>query len=212
MKLNENIKIDDNKGTQKESVYLIDMNKKKCRKILENPELNENDIIEFLKSLHLVLEVSLTALYRQLQLRTQKYYEDKCEIMDNLDQKKLIDKTSKFLSNSKFDFKKNIEEDETAQSHKILDKIIDFSRIRHQLIYGYTSGTIRKGIHKRNLIRNKKLSVNELKKQIKKFRIILESMRLYLDCLDSSLSTDGKEHYKQDYLTDDFLPDIDEIQ
>jgi len=44
--------------------------------------------------------------------------------------------------------------------------------------------------------------------QMRKFRFILEGMRFYFDRLQSSMTSSGKESFKKEYLSDEFLPHL----
>jgi len=55
--IEDNLKIDDNITYEIENHYLLISNRSKCRHILKKQELEIHDKIDFLISLHLVLEI-----------------------------------------------------------------------------------------------------------------------------------------------------------
>jgi len=190
----------------KESNYLIISNKEKCNKLISYSELSDNDIIDILISLHIVLEVSLNTLYRHLALFSLKKNIDEFEVMKNIDNISFIDKTILFIYNSKFDFDGKL--DQATEYHKIIDTIKDFSNIRNKLLHGHTISTIHRGGTREDSELKKKINLEYLKEQIKKFCFILKGICFYLDCLDSNLTQQGKEDLKREYLSDDFLPHL----
>lgn len=187
-----------------ESGYLITSNKKKCSDLINNSELGDNDIVDILISLHIVLEVSLNTLYRQLISSVIKKDIDKLEIIKNIDKINFIDKTVMFIYNSKFNFGSNL--DKASKFHSIIDAMRDFSGARNKLLHGHSISTIFEGDKSRHSETKKMLNPDFLKEQIKKFCFIMEGMRFYIDCLDSELSPAGKEQCKKSFLDDGFLP------
>lgn len=188
-----------------ESDYLIVSNKKKCKELLNESELSEEDIIDTLISLHIVLEAGLNTLYRHLVLLSIEKSLDKLKIIENIDQISFIDKTALFIYNSKFNFEGKKEKAE--EYHKIIGMIKDFSTVRNKLIHGHSISTIHTmGRERKDSSLKKKINLDFLKQQVSKFCFILKGLRFYLDCLDSSLSETGKEDLKREYLNDEFLP------
>ena len=187
-----------------ESNYLIFSNKKICDNLISNSELDDNDIIDVLISLHIVLEVSLNTLYRHLSSSVIKKDIDQFEVMKNIDNINFIDKTILFIYNSKFNFKNKLSE--ASKYHSIINKIRSFSEVRNKLLHGHSISTISDNKGKRYSEVKKKLNPNFLKEQINRFCFIMEGMRFYLDCLDSELAPVEKEHYKKFFLDDSFLP------
>lgn len=82
----------------------------------------------------------------------------------------------------------------------------DFSNIRNKLLHGHAISTIFDSEGKRHSDLKRKINPKVLKEQVAKFRLIMEGMRFYLDCLDSTLTESGKKALKQEYLSNDFLP------
>ncbi len=187
-----------------ESGYLITSNKEKCRGLIEESPLNDNDIIDILVSLHLVLEVGLNTMYRHLMLRDIKKDIDKFEIMKNIDNINFIDKTIMFIYNSKFDFEGKL--GEATRYHSIINALRDFSGVRNKLLHGHSISTISDGEKIKNSEVKNMLNPGFLKEQIGKFCFIMEGMRFYLNCLDSGTSDADKEQFSKSYLDDSFLP------
>lgn len=190
-----------------ESTSFSIFNKKKCTEILNKSERTEDDIIDFFISLHLILEVNLNALFRQLS-HTQLWKLslagiDELEIIENIDKIDFITKTTLFIYNSEFSFDNKLKEAE--KHHKIIKKLKNFSEMRNKLLHGHSIMTIIEEGKSRDSNLKKKLNTETLEKQIEMFITIIEGMRFYLDCLDSSLRQSGKEDYKKEYLSDIFL-------
>lgn len=190
----------------KESQHLIITNKEKCSFLAGESELNFNNIIDCLISLHIVLEVSLNSLFRNLSLLSMKKSIDQFKIIENIDNINFIDKTILFIYNSKFNFNGKL--DKATEYHKIIGTMKDFSNIRNKLLHGHSISTIYEQEEKSDSSLKKNISLEYLGEQIKKFRIIMEGMRFYLDCLDSNLTEQGKEDLKKEFLNDDFLPHL----
>lgn len=187
-----------------ESDYLLISNKTKCERLLTSSDLDENNIIDILISLHIILETGLNALYRHLTLFSLKKKVDPFKIIENLDNISFIDKTMLFVYNSKFDFAGK--EELADKYHSIIDTIKDFAGVRNKLLHGHSISTIlEEGIKTRSRLK-KEINVKKMKKQIVKFCFIVEGMRFYLDCLDTILTEAGKESLKESYLEDNFLP------
>jgi len=187
-----------------ESHYLISSNKDKVRELLSKSELQENDIIDAFISLHILLEVSLNSLFRQLSLLSIKENFDRLKVVENLDTISFIDKVTLFIYNSKFKFQ---DINKATEYHKIIGTLKNFASIRNKLLHGHSIITVIDDDGARSSQTKELLNKDHLKKQVKKFLIILEGLRYYLDCLDSSLTSAGKESYKKDFLDDSFIPD-----
>lgn len=203
--LDETIRLTDSVRLRIESEYLIISNKKKCKQllVLGKSDLGEEGIIDVLVSLHIILEVSLNTLFRHLLLMGIKKDVDEFEIIKNIDAINFIDKTVLFIYNSKFNFEEKLAE--ASRYHSIIGKLKNFAELRNKLLHGHSiSFVFPEGESGQSLLK-KKINPESLTDQIEKFKFILEGMRFYLDCLDSSLTQDGKERFKRAYLNDDFL-------
>lgn len=169
-----------------ESDYLLISNRNKCKKLLMSSDLDENDIIDGLISLHMVLEVGLNALYRHLSLSSLKKQVDHFKVIENLDNISFIDKTILFIYNSRFNFIGK--EDFANKYHGIISRIKDFAHLRNKLLHGHSISTIPKKGEKTYSRLKKEINLDTLKKQITQFCFIIEGMRFYLNCLDSALT------------------------
>jgi len=205
-KLKETISLKDSISMRKESDYLIISNKEKCENLISQSDLDEKDIIDIFISLHIVLEVSLNTLFRHLSLISIKKDVDKFEVIKNLDNINFIDKTILFIYNSKFEFGDKIAD--AGKYHSIIGTMKDFATMRNQLLHGHSISTVFDGEHNRYSGLKENITLENLEKQIGKFRFILEGMRFYLYYLDSSLTQSGKESFTKAYLSDDFLPHL----
>lgn len=65
----------------------------------------KEDIMDFLISLHLVLEIGLNAFYRQVIFSELQKTIEQTKVADNLDKINFIDKTILFFYLPHFDFK-----------------------------------------------------------------------------------------------------------
>jgi len=201
--INEQINIIENISCRIESGYLISSNEEKIKNILASSDLSTGNIIDIFISLHIVLEVSLNTLHRHLILNSFKKRVDKFDVMKNIDNISFIDKTTLFIYNSKFAFGDKLSQAE--KYHGIISKLKDFSGIRNQLLHGHSICSISERGSSKDSELKKKLNREYLDKQIKNFKFILEGMRFYLDCLESSFTKSGKEDLKKIYLNDEFL-------
>jgi len=189
-----------------ESGYLISSNKERCSILIRDSDLSANDMIDIFISLHLVLEVSLNAFFRNLSLLSIKKDVDTFEIIKNVDSVNFIDKTIMFIYNSKFNFTSEEELREATRYHSIIGNLKNFSAMRNQLLHGHSISTVFDGRANRHSRLKQDINLENLKNHVAKFRFIFEGMRFYLDKLDSSLTVSGKKDFKGAYLSDDFLP------
>jgi len=203
-KIDDTIKIKDSMKVRSESGYLISSNKEKCARIISESDINTNDIIDCLVSLHIILEVSLNTFYRHIALASLKKDINEFEVMENVDRINFIDKTILFIYNANFDFKEELIK--AAEYHKIINTLKDFSELRNKLLHGHSISTIFDGEKNLDSKLKSKINLSCLSEQIKKFRFILEGMRFYLNHLDVRGDIINKEFLKDNYLSDDFLP------
>lgn len=202
IKITDTLEINDSVKARSESVYLIISNKEKCRQLLDKKSLEEGDIIDFLISLHIVLEVGLNSLFRNLSLMGIKKDVNEFEIIKNIDNINFIDKTALFIYDAKFNFNSKLAE--ASRYHSIIGTLRSFAEIRNRLLHGHSiSSVFSEGETKHSPLR-KSITPESIGSQVEKFKFILEGMRFYIDCLDSSLTTSGRESFKKEYLNDDF--------
>ncbi len=190
-----------------ESTHLLNSNKEKCKQLISFSKLGDNDIIDTLISLHLVLEVGLNHFYRHLSLLSIKKDISHQEVIKNIDNISFIDKTVLFIYNSKFNFDSPEKLIKAAECHKIINRLRDFAGVRNKLLHGHSISTIYYGEgRKERSSLKEKINLKFLNQQIKTFRLIMEGLRFYLDCLESSLTEQGKKDFKESFLDDSFIP------
>ena len=165
-----------------ELLYLIESNQKNCKKLLSKHNRSPNDIIDFLISLHLVLEAGLNGLFREIIINKTKKTINKTEIAKNLDCITFIDKTILFIYMEEYDLKDKISEADGC--HSIIGILKDFSNTRNKLIHGSMVGSFSDGNSDRTLTANL-ITPEHMKKQIEKFEKILKGVTFYLDHLKS---------------------------
>src|SRR3989344_3235133 len=173
--LEETIGIRDSVAARTESNHLVISNKEKCRQILAKENLTEEDIIDFLVSLHVVLEVSLNSLFRNLSLLGIKKGVDDFEVAKNVDEISFIHKATLFIYNSKFNFDGKL--DAATHYHSIIGTLKDFAAPRNKLLHGHSISTIFAEGNQRHSPLRRNINRQYLDEQITKFRHIMEGMR-----------------------------------
>jgi len=164
-----------------ESDYLMMSNRTKCSDLLQKKSLSPENIYDFLISLHIVLEVSLNKLFREIVINNlQKTISNSKEkIVDDLDKLIFIDKVIFFILFAKFDFKDKIED--ANKYYSIIGKLKDFSNTRNKLLHGSMIGSF---IDSDTVTNSVYLLTDEHKsKQIESFKFIFEGLKFYCDCL-----------------------------
>ncbi|MEK7597198.1 MAG: hypothetical protein AAB441_00965 [Patescibacteria group bacterium] len=190
-----------------DSLYLVLSNRKRCKKLLNKHNLTEGDIIDTYISLHIILEVSLNALYRQIITHQIIKPISRLEVINNIDKISFIDKTTLFIYNAHFNFKNNL--DESAIHHKIIEKLRTFSGIRNKLLHGHSVGSISIDENQPQVTETKKvLDLNNLKRQLRLFIDINNGLRFFLDHLIIEGSRDNYiKDLKKEYLDYSFIPE-----
>lgn len=171
-------------------------------------QYTEEHIIDFLISLHIVLEAGLNSLFRRLTIEQIKKSVDRLKVIKNLDNISFIDKTTLFIYNSNFDFGERV--DKATKYHKIIGKMKQFSEVRNKLLHGHSISTLfpHEGRERASEMRAL-LSEEYVKEQIERFKFILEGMRFYIDCLEGDfISSMGKEYLKKEFLDDGFFEKV----
>jgi hypothetical protein len=215
--LEETVTMTDSLFLEQESNYLINSNKEKCKKIFLScnnnlNSLNENEIIDLYISLHIILEISLNALFRGISLLFIKKDINELDIIDNIDKINFIDKTVLFIYNSAFNFHNKLTE--ATHYHSLIGMLRSFAEARNKLLHGHSIRTISNG----NEIRHSKLKAfickEKLNEQIVKFRFICEGMRFFINSLDSNISKQQRETFINNYLDDNFIlsPSLSQVQ
>lgn len=189
-----------------DSLYLLQSNRLKCQELLSKDELEENDIIDIYISLHIVLEVALNALHRQIITSQIVKPIDRLEVIKNIDVIGFIEKTILFIYNAHFDFQSDL--DESATHHKIIGKLRNFSGIRNKLLHGHSIGSL---TNDENVTRvseaRSNLEIDKMKAQIKLFIDINNGMGFFLDHLDNDGWSEGYiDDLKNEYLNYSFIP------
>ena len=193
--------------TYQDSLYLLQSNRLKCQKLLSEGSLTENEMIDIYVSLHIVLEVSLNALHRQIITSQVVKSIDQLEVIKNIDSISFIEKTILFIYNSHFDFGNDL--DDSAVHHKIIEKLKSFSYIRNKLLHGHSIGSLATDENVTRVSETRaSLIEGKLKEQIQLFIDINNGMMFFLDHLDNEGWSKGYiEDLKKEYLSYDFIPE-----
>ncbi len=200
-----NIKISESIEMRLESHHLLISNQQKCKDILSKPTRDRNDIIDFLISLHLVLEIGLNGFYRAIILNQLQKTVRKTQIADDLDNVGFKEKTVMFFSLPYFEFPNGI--NEADNYYKAIGKMKNFSEIRNKLLHGHSIMEISDGNGATERSRTFELLKEEtLQNQIIDFKFIMSAVKFYFDNLkESNITESGKEAFKNQFLSTDFL-------
>ena len=191
----------------KENHYLFLSSKENCVRLQSLNKWNTQNIIDFLVSLHLVLEIGLNSFFRQIILMQLQKTIDKIKIAENLDCISYIDKTILFFYLPHFDFQEKIEK--ADYYHSAIGKLKNFSEIRNKLLHGHMVGQITYADGRTSESKTFELISEEiLKDQKESFKFIMEAVSFYFDHLESSFTHKGKEDVKKFYLDAGFLDDL----
>jgi len=186
-----------------ESDYLIIENRKRCRAILLKQDKTEEDMMDLFIYLHIILEVSLNGLFRNISLSNLKKGIDELEVSKNLDNISFMDKTIMFIYDSSFDFDGKL--DDATSFHKVIGKLKEFSGIRNELLHGHTIKMVNNNGNKTLSHLKSQLTPDNMHKQINRFKFIIDGITFYLSCL-ITVSDKDKEGYYSRYLNYDFIP------
>lgn len=187
-----------------ESLHLLLLNKEKCKEILDKPTKSEGDIMEFLVSLHLVLELGLNAFFRQIIIMQLQKGIEKTKVASNLDKISFIDKVALFIYMPSFNFNGEIARADSY--HAAIGKLRKFTGIRNKLIHGHMVGQVHYSAT--NIVDTETaLLLNEdmLKIQIEDFKFIIDAIAFYFDHWHSSFTQQGKIDLKTQFLDTEFL-------
>jgi len=209
LNLEESIGVSESISARLESGYLIIKNKEICSSILIMQNPSENDLIDFFVSIHLVMEISLNTFFRMISLVEMQKRVDPLAVIKNLDGINFIDKTILFIYNSHFNFNGDL--DNADRYHSIIGQLRQFSEPRNKLLHGHSISTLfhqdtNRHSETRNIITRERMN-----NQINLYKNIMNGLKFYFDCLQSSFSTSGKDSIKSEYLDDAFL-EIDNNQ
>jgi hypothetical protein len=164
-----------------DALHLLEVNKEICKRINLKPYKSPDDIIDFLIALHMVLEISLNGLIREVVVENLQKTIDRSKIVDNLDRISFIDKTVMFLYMEHYDFGLDI--DKADENHKIIGLIKSFSEARNKLMHGSMIGSFDDSLNSNDSVATRLLNSGYLEEQIKKFKDIVAGMTFYIDHL-----------------------------
>jgi len=189
---------------RQENHHIFLSNKIRCREILSNNSKTKEDIIDFLISLHLVLETGLNSFYREIILIQLQKNIEQTKIANNLDNINFIDKTALFFYLPRFNFHDKINEADTY--HKAIGKLRQFSEVRNKLLHGHMNGQVTYSEEHRVETRAFELvSEENMNSQIEIFKFANEAVGFYFDHLETSISSEGKKDIKNFFLPKTFL-------
>lgn len=184
---------------RKENDHLIISNRAKCKEILWKQQRSQEDIIDFLVSLHLVLEISLHTFYRHIILLQIKKNIPHIDVAQNLDNISFWDKTALFFYLSVFDFQWN--EARAEHFHKAIGMIKNFCETRNKLLHGHMVWELVSGDWRKKSRAYELATEENMKHQIERFKFIIDAVSFYYGHLQKSFW----EGYKNEYLRCDFL-------
>lgn len=188
----------------KESLHLLLLNKEKCKEILAKPTKSEGDIMEFLISLHLVLELGVNAFFRQIIIMQLQKGIERTKVASNLDKISFIDKVALFIYMPSFSF--NGEISQADEYHAAIGKLRKFAGVRNKLLHGHMVGQVH--YSETDIVETETaLLLNEgmLQSQIEDFKFIMDAIAFYFDHWHSSFTTQGKIDLKTQFLETGFL-------
>lgn len=190
----------------RESLHLLLSNKEKCKSILTKPDKTDGDIMEFLISLHLVLELGLNAFFRHIIMTQLQKGIEQTKVASNLDKISFIDKVILFIYMPSFNFDGEGDIDRADTYHEAIGKLRNFAGVRNKLLHGHMVAQFR--YSDTNIVETETaLLLNEdtLRQQITDFKFIMNAIAFYFDHLDSSFTQVGKLDLKAQFLDTGFL-------
>lgn len=167
-----------------ESLHILNKNIEECRIIFDKEDKSPNDIADFLISLHLVLEISINALIRDVVVNNLQKTIDKSKIVENLDRISFIDKTTLFVYMEKYTFSNFEEVLEADKHHSIIGIIKKFAETRNFLMHGSMIGGFLDG-RSSNTVVVSRLTNKHMDDQVDRFKKICDGMKFYLKHLTS---------------------------
>lgn len=190
----------DRESVISESLHLLEANKEKCEAINKKEDKSPNDIADFLISLHLVMEISINALIRDLVVNNLQKTIDKSKIVDNLDRISFIDKTILFVYMEKYDFSDSIEN--ADKHHSLIGLLKSFSQTRNLLMHGSMIGDFLDG-QSSTTSTVSKLTDSHFNEQVERFKKIYDGLIFYLEHLKHCNS--DVDYLKRKFLNYNFL-------
>jgi hypothetical protein len=183
-----------------EDYYLILSRKKECQRILALERISNNDKIDFYIALHIVLEVGLNTLFREISLRSIKKNINLQEITKNIDNVSFLDKVTLFIYNSNFEIKDENDLNNATHYHSVINCIKSFSHYRNIFLHGHSISTVQyPNNHEINNTfhsKAKKILDKDIQEQIDMYSFILEGICFYVDHLQDS----ERSKYITDYI------------
>lgn len=179
--------------------YLINGSKQKCRNIWLKDAIDENEMVDFLVFLHIILESSLNAIFREHAIEKLKKNVNKFEVIENLDKISFIDKTVLFIYNSDFDFTNDLEE--AGIHHRIIGHLRNFSGVRNLLLHGHSISSLHNSDGTETLSKARKLLNREtMESQVELFKQICDGITFFIVHLSDKnhaemLMTSSQEYY-----------------
>ncbi len=185
-----------------ENLYLQKKNIKECKRILSKRDKSPDDIADFLISLHLVLEININALIREVVLNNLQKNIDKSKITEDLDGISFIHKTVFFICMQKYRF--DFDEIKKADNfYDIIKTMKLFTNTRNQLLHGsMIGGFLDERSNDTHVVH--KLTEKHMNEQIEGFKKIFQGMEFYLEHLSSKNNYDIKS-LKNKFLNYSFL-------
>lgn len=183
-----------------ESVALSEFHKSNCKKFMQNIDIaNEIDYVNFLVSLHIVLEVSLNSFYRQLFHFTSMptFNINRLSANEEIDRITFIDKTRFFIYCFSFDLSKV---EKVKDHNKLIRKLKAFCEPRNKLLHGHSISTFLHNGNETWSTTKKAVTLDKCMTQLILFNEIMDIISFYLDCLNLNIQDDLKSDLKNQYL------------
>lgn len=182
--------------------------KRVCNDFLQKYTLNDVEILDFLLSLHLVLEIGVNSFFRSLYYIYSNLEFSKYENL--LDDVSFLNKIQYFLSSNRFTYRDGKEVDEAEKLAKqVISDIKNFNEVRNKIVHGHSiseySGAVSKKSKLLELIRP-----SQVKDQVERFKKIIDSLNYFVDRLvinstDISIPSDQIRQFQEDFLSYNFL-------
>lgn len=191
-------------------------NRNKCHELINKGLNNKEDIMRFLLSLHIVLEVGINSFFRTL-ISVRRFGGFK---VDCIDQVNFIDKVTMFFY---LPYSSDIISLETIEQNRgAISKLKNFAEVRNKLMHGHinaeifeTADDLFTGKAKKLTTTAKLIHNDVVIKQISDFKFIINSILFFLDTYWDSLGIEETEEGKKIidiksglidlYLNDSFL-------
>lgn len=191
-----------------ESQHLLVSNRDKCADLLKKSELTNEDKIDFLISLHLVLEVGINALFRQFFFRNHGLGwisdERKVEYLDEISFK---DKVTAIIYFAKFRFNSDSDRIKADEYLSVIEQIKTFSQVRNKLLHGHSLSktTVLNGKDSKQTVSKTSKLIPKFDEQVGLFKSIVEAVAFYIRNVDCTITPEGRESMIKEFIDDDFL-------